>query len=69
MFFRSGLRRHGCFIVKMKSVKKVVSSSNRVKVWQLMNICFKKLRDFTDPPGSRNKINTIQCSVEIRYNS
>ena len=39
---------------------------NRVKVWQLMNICFKKLRDLTDPPGSRHKMNTIQCSVEIR---
>ena len=28
-----------------------------------MNICFKKLRDFTDPSGSHNKMNTIQCSV------
>ena len=59
MFFKSDLRRHGCFIVKMKSVKKGVSSSNRVKVWQLMNICFKKLRHY----------NTIQCSIEIRQNS
>ena len=69
VFFKSDLRRHGYFTVKMKSVKKGVSSSNRVKVWQLMNICFKKLRDFTDPPGSRHKMNTIQCSVEIRQNS
>ena len=51
------------FTVKMKSIKKGVSRSNRVKVWKLMNICFKKLRDFTDPSGSHNKMNTIQCSV------
>ena len=69
MFFKSDLGRHGCFTVKMKSVKNSVSNSNRVKVWHLMNIYFKKLRDFTDPPGSRNKINTIQCSVKIRQNS
>ena len=69
MFFKSDLRRHGCFNVKMKNVKNGVSSSNRVKVWQLMNICFKKVRDFTYPPRSRNKINTIHCSVEIRRNS
>ena len=69
MFFKSDLRRRGCFTVNMKSVKKGVSSSNRIKVWQLMNICFKKLKDFTDPPGSRNKMNTLQCSVEIRQNS
>ena len=69
MFFKSDLRRHGCFTVKMKSVKKSVSSSNRIKVWQLMNICFKKLKDSTDSPGSRNKMNTLQCTVEIRQNS
>ena len=69
MCFKSDLRRHGRFTVKMKSVKKDVSNSNRVKIWQLMNICFEKLRNFIDPLGSRNKINTIQCSVQIRQNS
>ena len=69
MYFKSDLRRHGCFTVKMKSVKKGGSSSDTNKVWQLMNICFKKLKDFTDPPGSRNKMNTLQCTVEIRQNS
>ena len=69
MFFKSDLRRHGCYTVKVKSVKKGVSSSNSVRVWQLMNICFTKLRDLTDLPGSLNKMNTIQCSVETRQNS